>query len=191
LGKIDQQCGRLVQLIERLLDVSRIQLGRLHLDPKPVGLMTLLRRVAEEHQAAIPDHPIVTLLPEGEVIGRWDEMRLQQVLSNLLSNAAKYGPEDSPIELSAHVDTEHTVISVRDQGVGIDPDKLPHVFDRFYRTPKASQSQVEGLGLGLFVAREIVLAHGGAIWAESAPGQGSTFYVRLPIHPGDHSQSSS
>lgn len=181
LETIDRQCDRLTHLIDRLLDVSRIQLGRFHLEPRPMSLAVLVRRVVEEYQTVAPDHPIRLVLPERESTGVWDEMRLEQVLSNLLSNAVKYSPEGCDIQVSVELHPEHALVVVRDCGTGIPEDKLPRIFDRFYRTPDASQSRVEGLGLGLYVAREIVTAHGGDIWAESIPGEGSSFLVRLPL----------
>ena len=144
-----------------------------------MGLANLVRHVVEEFQTTAPDHPIVLKLPEGEVIGVWDELRLEQVLSNLLSNAVKYSPGGCDVQVSVDLNPEHALVAVCDGGVGIPEDKLSRIFDRFYRTPDASQSRVEGLGL--YVAREIVTAHGGEIWAESVHGQGSTIYVRLPL----------
>ncbi|TAK33767.1 MAG: response regulator [Chloroflexota bacterium] len=185
LQTIDRQCDRLTRLIDRLMDVSRIQLGRFHLEPRPMGLTALVQRVVEDYQATASDHPIILALPDGESIGVWDEMRLEQVLTNLLSNAVKYSPEGREVQVSVDLDPEHALISVRDCGIGIPADKLPRIFERFYRTPAASESRIEGLGLGLFVAREIVVAHGGDIWVDSVPGQGSTFHVKLPLAAPD------
>src|SRR5262249_37617985 len=111
-----------------------------------------------------------------------DEMRLGQVVDNLLGNAAKYSPGETEIELSVRSEEGYVVLAVRDQGVGIAPEHVPHLFDRFYRAPGQHPAEQGGLGLGLSIVRDLVAAHGGRIWVESeGEGKGSVFLVRLPV----------
>jgi signal transduction histidine kinase len=111
-------------------------------------------------------------------------MRLGQVVDNLLGNAAKYSPDETEIELSVRAEDEQIVLAVRDQGVGIAPEHVPHLFDRFYRAPGPHTAEQSGLGLGLSIVRDLVVAHGGRIAVESeGEGKGSAFLVRLPVAP--------
>jgi CheY-like chemotaxis protein len=115
------------------------------------------------------------------LVGRWDAGRLDQVVANLLSNAIKYSPDGGEITIRAEQRGSQVEVSVQDQGLGIEPGYLPKMFDRFYRA-NTTASGVKGLGVGLYIARELIEAHGGRIWAESAgPGRGSTFWFTLPL----------
>jgi signal transduction histidine kinase len=114
--------------------------------------------------------------------GEWDRDRLEQVLNNLLSNAVKYSPNGGEITVSVSHDTRWVTIGVRDQGMGIDEEHQRSLFERFYRAG-AEQTDIQGLGLGLYVTRRIVDAHGGEITVTSTPGEGSEFTVRLPLAP--------
>jgi signal transduction histidine kinase len=113
------------------------------------------------------------------VIGDWDPERVGQVIENLLSNAVKYAPGGEVLVRVQDLGSE-ALVSVRDEGVGIEPEAQPHVFERFYRA-EGSASPAKGIGLGLHIAESLVEAHGGRIWVESAPGQGSTFSFTLPL----------
>ncbi|WP_164018976.1 AAA family ATPase [Pyxidicoccus trucidator] len=175
---VDSQSLKLATLIEELLDVSRIHAGRLDMDLKRVDLEAVLHRVAERLREPLARADcFLDVQVEGPVVGQWDAHRLGQVLLNLLSNALKFGA-GKPIHVSAGVDHGTASVCVRDEGIGIAPDKLPHIFERFERA--VSVRAYGGLGLGLHLVREILTALGGTIRVESALGVGTTFIVQLP-----------
>lgn len=181
LHTIDQQVERMTNLVERLLDVSRIQMGRLELKPEPMDLVRLIEEATAEARMTANQHDIELEAAQPEIQGCWDRARLQQVLTNLLSNAAKYSPHGGRIQVKVAGDQAEAVVSVKDEGTGIPQAALPHIFDRSYRSAEATHSNISGLGLGLYIAKGIIDAHGGRIWVESVEGQGSTFYVSLPF----------
>lgn len=174
-----RQSERLAILIGQLLDVSRINAGRLLLDLRPMDLAALVRDVAGrfEEEAEKVGSPL-KVCAEGRWVGLWDRERLDQVLTNLISNAVKYG-RGKPVEISLDGDESHARIQVHDHGIGIAPEDQARIFDRFERA--VSDRHYGGLGLGLWIVREIVSALGGTIRVESAPGQGSLFTVELPV----------
>ena len=177
---IAAEARRLDRLIGDLLDVTRLEVGRLELRRTSVDLVELAQATAEQAQALTELHAVRVEVAGEPRPGWWDRDRLGQVLRNLLSNAVKYSPEGGEIRIRVeHLDGEARV-SVVDAGVGIAPEALPRLFDRFYRTDQALASGVEGLGLGLYITRSLVEAHGGRLWAESALGAGSTFTISLP-----------
>jgi signal transduction histidine kinase len=171
---------RLEKLVEALLDVSRIHMGRLELDVEQVDLAA----VVAEARAALDDELSQsgsTLTAQGPAaVGRWDRMRLGQVVVNLLSNAVKYGA-GQPIEVTWGSDARRAWLTVRDHGIGVDPADQRHIFERFERA--VSSQNYGGLGLGLYIVKRILEAHGGTVLVESAPGQGAAFHVELPLQP--------
>lgn len=178
---VQRQLSRLSSLVRELLDVSRITAGKLRLEREELDLAALTRelvpRYAEELSRAGCS---LRLEAPGPATGSWDRLRVEQVLQNLLSNAIKYG-RGHPIEVSVGADAERAWLSVRDEGVGIALEAQPRLFHRFERL--ASERHYGGLGLGLWIVRQIVDAMGGRILVRSAPGQGSTFTVELPRQP--------
>lgn len=176
-----RQTRRLTALVDELLDVSRMRLGRLDLRREELDLAELAREVVRqlEVELARSGSPIA-LRAEVPATGRWDRTRLEQVLTNLLVNAAKFG-EGRPIAVTVQAEAGLARLAVADQGIGIPPEHQERVFGRFERA--ASPEHYGGLGLGLWIAREIVEAHGGRILLRSAPGLGSTFTVELPRKP--------
>ncbi|MFP2911731.1 ATP-binding protein, partial [Pyxidicoccus sp. 3LFB2] len=170
---------RLGLLIDDLMDVSRISSGRLSLQREEVDLSALTRelvsRMSEELARAGSE---VQLALEGAVTGQWDRLRLEQVLVNLLSNAAKYGA-GRPVLVTVDVQGAVARLAVRDEGIGVAPEEQERIFERFERS--ASVQHFKGLGLGLWITKRIVEAHGGCIRLESEPGRGSTFTVELPL----------
>ncbi|MFP2931462.1 ATP-binding protein [Pyxidicoccus sp. 3LG] len=179
LGLIGKQLRRLETLIYNLLDVSRITSGKLQLDLEEVDLVALLReavhRLSEECRAA---GTVMSLSVEEPVVGWWDPARLDQVLSNLLGNALKYGA-GKPIEVLVGQRQGTAWLSVTDHGVGIAEEDQARIFDRFERA--VSVRHYGGLGLGLYIAQSIVVSHGGLIRVESQRGAGATFIVELPV----------
>ena len=176
------QLDRLVRLTEELLDVTRITSGRLDLEAEETDLSGVAREAAERFrdlaQRAGCDLRIEA--PPG-IRGTWDRSRIDQVVTNLLSNAVKFG-KGKPIQVRVEPDTTHARISVHDEGIGMSPEDVSKVFDRFERA--VSRRSYGGMGLGLWITRQIVEAHGGKIEVQSEPGKGSTFRVDLPLGPG-------
>jgi len=170
---------RLVSLVDDLLDASRLTAGRLGLHLEAVSLLDLVRDVVSrlrEHAAEMGS-PIEVAIPE-PIVGRWDRSRIEQVVTNLLSNAIKYGA-GKPIRLSALVENGWMRLDVKDAGVGIPRGDQSRIFQAFERVTTASR--VGGLGLGLYIGRQIAVAHGGTLSVESRPGAGSTFTLELPL----------
>jgi signal transduction histidine kinase/DNA-binding response OmpR family regulator len=186
LRSIRHQAERLDHLVEELLDVSRIVAGRLRLDPEAVDLTAVVRVVVEEarEQAGSADSRVDLEVETGpgaeSVVGFWDRTRVEQIVSNLVSNAVKFGA-GNPIRVHVDHRSDAATLTVVDQGIGIDPADQKRIFDRFERA--VSARQYGGLGLGLFIVRQIVDSIGGRIAVRSAPGQGSTFQVEIPIKP--------
>jgi signal transduction histidine kinase len=176
-----EQADRLTDMLDRLLDLSRVEAGRLDLSLQPLDLVDVIQRLANSVGSLSPAHCIAVHAP-ASVEGMWDAGRLEQVLQNLVTNAIKYAPGGGPIEISVEADTQQVTVSVRDQGLGIATEELSQVFERFYRV--AGTRGLEGSGLGLYICQGIVSAHGGRIWANSdGPGRGSTFGFSLPRAP--------
>jgi signal transduction histidine kinase len=179
----DRQVRRLIKLIDELLDVSRIEAHRFAIEPERVDLGGLVRDVAERFtDDALRAGSSVSIEVNEPAVGRWDPMRLEQVVSNLLSNAIKFGG-GHPIELAVTSSRDEARLAIRDHGIGVAPDRLPHIFERFERG--VSPRQYGGLGLGLFIVRTIVETMGGRVQCEPTPGGGSTFLVDLPYRPGE------
>ncbi|HEX5166735.1 MAG TPA: ATP-binding protein [Thermomicrobiales bacterium] len=175
------QADRLERLINDLLDSARLEAGRLEIVPERVDLIALARETAQAEVQLSPTHTIRVLAPETRVVGRWDAGRLEQVFENLLTNAIKYSPDGSEVIVRIEVSGAEAIVTVTDQGSGIPPEQLPHLFSRFTRLHAAAASGTPGLGLGLYIARSLVEAHRGRIWVESEVGSGSTFGFALPL----------
>jgi GAF domain-containing protein len=181
VDKLVRHIGRLGKLIDELLDVSRITSGRLHLELEDVDLTALVvENVGRLSDEASRAGSAVQLAIDGELRGRWDRTRIDQVVSNLLSNAIKYG-QGRPIDVAASRAQDRAVVVVRDRGIGIAAEDQARIFGRFERA--VSSRHFGGLGLGLWIVRQIVEAHGGTIAVVSAPGEGAEFRVELPFTP--------
>ncbi len=185
LTVIDEEADKLSELIDNLLDASRLQLGTFTLDFGEVSLDQLAERVAEKFRTQTTRHEIRVEFPPDFPPIPGDERRLGQVLSNLLSNAIKYSPNGGTITLGGEVATDAVRVWVSDQGVGLRPGQQEMIFDRFYRADNALTRETQGVGLGLYIVRSIIEAHGGRIWAESEPGEGTTFTFELPLSRED------
>ena len=177
LAVIEEEADRLSKMIDDLLDASRLQAGGLSLNQADVSLPNLALRVIERFASQAPKHKLVADFPEKFPVILGDENRLEQVISNLVSNSLKYAPEGE-IKISGSIRPEQVVICVSDEGPGIEINDLPHIFDRFYRSTNAVKN-TKGAGLGLYLARAIIESHGGKIWAE-APESGAKIYFSLP-----------
>ena len=181
LTDIVQEADRLASLVDDLLDASRLQAGGLPSgEIGDVDLSAIARRVVERYQSQTDRHVLRCEFPEDFPTIRGDPRRLEQVLDNLVSNAVKYSPHGGTIIVRGQATPTEVVISVSDEGVGIPLDEQERIFDRFYRIENPETRAVSGTGLGLYLTRAIVEAHGGRCWVQSAPGRGSTFFVALP-----------
>jgi signal transduction histidine kinase len=177
----DRQVKRQMHMVNELLDVSRMGAGRLVLRPEPVDLAILVREVAERFEQELArTGSRLTVEAPAPVPGRWDRLRLEQVVTNLVSNAVKYG-QGKPIGLTVEAADGRARLAVRDAGLGIAPEHLERVFGRFERA--VSERHYGGFGLGLWIAREIIESMGGHISVSSQLGVGSTFRVELPLEP--------
>lgn len=182
LDSVHRQVRRQTQLINDLLDVSRISAGRLQLQPEPMELSSLVREVAERFEPELARAgSSLELQLSPEAAGQWDRLRLDQVVTNLLSNAVKYG-RGNPIQLVTEVEGACVRLSVKDGGIGIAEADLKRLFNRFERA--VSERNYGGFGLGLWIARQIIEAMGGRIQVSSQLGVGSTFTVELPRQQG-------
>jgi len=179
LTVIEEEADRLTKMIDDLLDASRLQAGGLSLNRADVSLPVLTDRLAERFRTQTKKHTLTVSFPQNCPVLLADENRLAQVLSNLISNAIKYSPEGGEILVSGQVRPEQVVVCVSDQGPGIDARDLPHIFDRFYRSTNAVK-QTKGAGLGLYLARAIVEAHGGRMWADPKPDSGARICFSIP-----------
>lgn len=182
LDVAQRQTQRLARLVESLLDVSRISAGRLELELQRCELPALVRDVVRRYQpeASAAGSHLEVVSADASIAGEWDPLRLEQILGNLLSNAIKYG-SGRPIEVDVRASDEIVRVSVADRGIGIEKALLQRIFGRFERG--VSVRHYGGLGLGLYVARQLAEAHGGTILAASEPGRGSTFTLLLPRAP--------
>lgn len=179
LQVIEEEADRLAEMIENLLDATRLQAGGLLLTRSDVSLATLANRLAERFRTQTASHTLrVDIDPAFPIIFA-DEARLTQVLSNLVSNAIKYSPEGGEIRITGQARPGQVILCVQDQGPGIAPGDIPYIFDRFYRAEQASRT-TKGAGLGLFLSRAVIEAHGGRIWVDPQPGEGARICFSLP-----------
>ncbi len=183
IGSAVRNADRLALLVGSLLDVSQIARGKLELHFEELDLAALTREVAERfHYEAAQSGSSIAISASRPVSGRWDRLRIEQVIGNLLSNALKYGP-GKPIAIAVDENDGVATLSVEDEGIGIEPDKLQRIFECFERG--VSVQNYGGLGLGLYIVRQIVRALGGAVAVESEVGVGSRFVVSIPLRPNE------
>ena len=178
LQRVLHSTNRLEHLVNELLDVARIEQGQATLAPAEMDLGALVREVVQHFELdLVRAGCVLSVECPSPVVGSWDASRLEQVVTNLLANAIKFGA-GRPIEVTVRDAGQAAELQVRDHGIGIPADRVPKIFDRFERA--VSSTHYGGLGLGLYLARSIVESHGGAITVESRVDEGSTFTVRLP-----------
>ena len=177
-----KQIKQMTDMINGFLDVSRLESGKLHIDKKDLLLSELIEEVREDYQLQFPTHQIYFAeVPRIEINA--DRLKIAQVVNNLVGNAVKYSENGTNVFVSFEKADQKVRVLVKDEGMGIKPDNLKKLFDRYYRVEQ--ESKIAGFGIGLYLSAEIVEAHGGTIWAESDYGTGSTFYFELPLPPID------
>lgn len=179
LARVQRQINRLDRMVWDFLDASRVEAGILEMQPERCDLREIAVAVTQLFRAAARSRELVLSLPEEPAVSRCDPGRIEQVLTNLVSNAIKYSPKGGRVEVRISRPAGRVRVSVSDEGVGISDDALTQIFEPFKRRGTSNES-IPGVGLGLFVSRRIVEAHGGAMEVESAPYRGSTFHVVLP-----------
>jgi len=195
LGIVQSNTDRLVGLINDLLDISRIEAGRLELNITTVPLDPVIREVAASLRNQIEEKKLSLelALPQEPIQVRADRARITQVLTNLLSNAYKFTPEGGKISVSAEVTNGQVQVDVADTGTGISAQDQKKLFTKFFRVDSSTTREIGGTGLGLTIAKSIVEMHGGKIWVESKPGKGSTFSFTLPavapVKPSVHPET--
>jgi signal transduction histidine kinase len=180
---IERQVGQMMRLVEDLLDVSRVRSGQLHLQCERIDLRVLAAHAAQTVEFTMQQrhHRMTTSFPDAPVWLQADPARLEQVFVNLLLNAAKYTDAGGNVGLFVDREEDEAIVRIRDSGIGIAPDVLPHVFDLFVQADPTSRRADAGLGIGLALVRSLVERHGGRVTVASAgPGHGSEFTVRLP-----------
>ncbi len=179
LLSIKSQTERLQELVADLLDMSRIQTGKLHFDKQHFELDQLIKETAEILQKTTKQH-LISFKGENLTVNA-DRFRIYQVITNLITNAIKYSPEGKHIKIAVKKSNSKAVVSVEDQGIGISKEQQKKIFERLYQVTDPHEKTFPGLGMGLYISKEIVKRHRGAIWVEGEKGKGSTFYFSLPI----------
>jgi PAS domain S-box-containing protein len=180
LAVIEEESDRLNDLIDNLLEASRLQAGGLELSVEEIRLDHLVQRVVEKFRPQTREHLLVADFPPDFPTVRADYDRLEQVLSNLISNAVKYSSQGGTIRVQGWQEGDWVCVAVSDEGIGITKRDQARIFDRFFRAEEVMTSKTKGAGLGLYLVRAIIAAHGGRIWVQSEKGHGSTFVFALP-----------
>jgi K+-sensing histidine kinase KdpD len=193
LQNIARASDRLAALIEDLLDVSRLQTGRLQIRRRLLDLRPLVQEVVDRYIGTVPNHHFDLQLPGEPVMLEADPLRLEQVLDNVLSNAVKYSPNGGAVDIRVWTEQECVTLMVTDQGIGVPAGQVERIFEVFGRASNAAANQIQGLGLGLAICRQLVGLHGGRMWATSAgEGHGLAVGISLPgpATPDERSEDS-
>ncbi|RWY48159.1 PAS domain S-box protein [Mucilaginibacter gilvus] len=180
MAKANAQVKRMSTMINGFLNISRLESGKILIEKSRFNIQELVGEIAEEMKLSVNSHHIS--LPQcasTEVYA--DRDKINSVVSNLISNAVKYSPKDTTIQISCTIKQKELIVSVRDEGIGIKPSDAVKIFDRYYRVESSNTRHISGFGIGLYLSAEIVERHGGKIWLESEPDKGSTFYFSLPL----------
>ncbi len=183
LDSIDRGCNRIDRIVRDLLDISRLQGGQLELLRERLDLAALVEEVVERMALTSAKHHL-RVTSAGPVIVRGDRDRLEQVLAVLLDNAIRYSPRGGDVDVTVTVGSGEVVVEVRDQGVGIPAEKQGRLFERFYRAHTGTPYDYGGMGVGLYISKEIIARHGGRIWVESEEGKGTILRLSLPLYEG-------
>ncbi len=179
LDKIDGQSSKLLTLVQQLLDISKMENGHLQYEIEPVELNTYLLNIVAVMRNILPNHTVTTNV-SSNVLVKIDKLRMEQVFSNLVGNAAKYSGKGTTIQINCSVSEGNFIkVAISDEGIGMSPDSIQSIFDKFYRDKDVIKTH-SGLGMGLYITSKIVTDHGGKIWVESEEKVGSTFFFTIP-----------
>jgi len=184
LAKTMRQVGKLSRLISDLLDISKIEAGKLQLSPTAFNADSLIDEAVENVQQITATHKIIRENRLGDIEIMADRARIEQVLINFLTNSIKYSPGKDKVLVSTFFKNEQFTVAVKDFGIGVPASEAKKIFDRFYRVQELNPT-LAGLGIGLYISQEIIERHHGKVWLESQPGKGSTFYFRIPAGLGN------
>ncbi|MFD2288034.1 sensor histidine kinase [Pedobacter petrophilus] len=182
LHRITSQLERLEKLIADLMDVSKINAGKMAFNLAEFDFSKMLRETVAGLQQVYPKYQLI-LQDQAPIHFKGDQFRLEQVVQNFVANAVKYSPDADLVLIKATLEQDYLIVSVTDYGIGIKPEHLSKLFDRYYRADNSS-ARFEGLGLGLYISADIIKRHGGSFWIESEQGKGSTFHFKLPLSVG-------
>ncbi len=180
MDRANVQLKKMTAMINGFLNVSRLEAGQMRIDKQLFDFKELLDEIIEETRLIAATNEIALNECESILIFA-DRERIASVVTNLLSNAIKYSGQGKSIDVQCQVKHEELTLSIKDEGMGINPDDLKHIFDRYFRVETNYTRHISGFGIGLYLSAQIIMLHGGRIWAESSPGMGSTFYFSLPI----------
>ncbi|MGB4398501.1 MAG: PAS domain S-box protein [Daejeonella sp.] len=180
LNKAEEVSDKLAKLILNLLDISKIQAGKLALQKQQVEITDIVREITDANQLLYSSHQLKFSFTE-PICVEIDKERIEQVIVNVISNAVKYSPNAKLVELSVEKKKRHVQIAVKDYGIGINEENQSKIFDKFYRVEELTSKKVSGLGIGLFISSEIIRQHEGNIWVENNEEGGATFYITLPF----------
>lgn len=183
LNIVQSQTDHLERLVNDLLDLSRVQWGELHLQYSSFYLADVLAESVRQAQISAEQHTIFLDIEAQDSKLVADKLRVSQVIGNILNNAVKFSPQGKQVTVTLKEQENDYLVSISDRGIGVSPDHFDHIFERFYRVRNIASRQYSGIGMGLYIAKTIVEAHGGRIWLSSSPGAGSTFYFMLPRVP--------
>lgn len=175
------QVRKMTSLINGFLNVSRLESGKIHIERSVFDLSELIRCTEEETRLHVSSHSLLFTTAEPVMVYA-DKDKIGHVLSNLISNAVKYSPPGSTIEVHAQKQDGQAVVSVKDEGIGVSREDIPRLFERYFRASRLEGQQISGFGIGLYLCKEIVERHGGRIWAESELGLSAQFYFTLPLY---------
>lgn len=182
LDGTDRQIVKMTKMINGFLNVSRLESGKIAMDLGEVELIGLVKEIVEEYVTIVTSHSL-SINCDAELLIMADQDKLGQVVGNLINNAVKYSPTGSKILIECFAEGKNAVFKIKDEGMGIAENDLSRLFERFYRVENSRTATVAGFGIGLYLSSEIVVRHGGRIWAESKIGEGSEFYFSVPLKP--------
>jgi len=169
-------------MINGFLNISRLESGKIHIERQTFDLEILISDMISEARLTVSSHAI-QFSSCGPLEVQADRDKIGSVISNFISNGVKYSPKGKNIEVACQMKDDQAVVSVKDEGMGIKPEDLGKIFDRYYRVETAHTRHISGFGIGLYLSSEIIERHGGRVWAESESGVGSIFYFSLPLNP--------
>lgn len=179
LKRIEEQSTKLTSLIQQLLDVSKIESGKLDYAMEEVNWNNYLKETVSLIQHTIPQHAVNVTFGQTAAI-KLDKLRVEQVLANIIGNAAKYSKPENAIDVSSNIQNSKIIVSVRDYGIGMQESEMAKIFEKFHRSANV-EKHYSGLGMGLYISMKIIREHAGDIWVDSTPGDGSTFHFSLPL----------